>query len=110
MMAYYYEVRTPPYIFAFTEKEIEEAEKHLKYPMIVKHYNGYNSIGMTPKSKVSNREELWEMATKMISEFEGNLLGLSFITCENMKVDAQMIVSQVLKFRCTLSSKSLYTF
>jgi len=71
MMAHYYGVRTPQYVFAFTDEDIEEADQCLKYPMIVKHYNGHASTGMTKKSKVTNSEELLEMAKKMIREVEG---------------------------------------
>lgn len=37
-------IRTPAGIFAFKEEEIEEATK-LKFPLIVKHFNSYGSIG-----------------------------------------------------------------
>ncbi len=41
----------------------------LQFPMIVKHFNSYNSIGMTIKSVVNNVSELTIQASKMILEF-----------------------------------------
>jgi len=74
MMAYYFGVRTPAFAFAFNDQDIEEAAQNLNYPMIVKHFNGYSSVGMTRQSRVTNREELFDMAQKMIAEYEGALI------------------------------------
>jgi len=74
MLAYYYDVKTPRFVFAYNDDDIEEAAASLNFPLIVKHYNGYSSVGMTRKSRVTNREELLEMARKMIQEFEGALI------------------------------------
>jgi D-alanine-D-alanine ligase len=41
----------------------------LQFPMIVKHFNSYNSIGLTKKSIVNNVNELTIQASKMILEF-----------------------------------------
>ena len=68
-------VQTPCYCFVFDNFEIDLAIKHIKtYPMIVKHYNGYGSIGMTKKSKVNNDDELREQAQIMIKEYGGALI------------------------------------
>jgi D-alanine-D-alanine ligase-like ATP-grasp enzyme len=74
MMAYYYGVRTPEFVFAYNDEDIEEAIERLNFPLIVKHYNGYSSIGMTEKSKCSNAEELRKEAKKMVKEFGGALI------------------------------------
>lgn len=68
-----YGIRTPPFVFAYKEEEIEPATK-LNYPLIVKHYNGSGSVGMTKQSKVNNNEELYEQAKKMIKEHGGALI------------------------------------
>lgn len=77
MMAYYYGVRTPgiyidvyiiniiEFVFAYNDEDIEEAVERLNFPLIVKHYNGYSSIGMTEKSKCNNAEELRKEAKKV---------------------------------------------
>jgi len=58
-IAYYYGVNTAPFIFAYGDEDIEEAAQNLKFPLIVKHYNGYSSVGMTKNSRCTNREELY---------------------------------------------------
>jgi len=42
--------------------------------MIVKHYNGYSSVGTTKQSRVTNHDQLYDMARKMIKEYEGALI------------------------------------
>jgi len=74
MMAHYYGVRTPAFTFAFNEEDIEDAHNNLNYPMIIKHYNGYSSVGMTRNSRVTNRDELYDQARKMIVQYEGALI------------------------------------
>jgi len=64
---------TPAWAFAYKEEEIEGATK-LNYPLIVKHYDGSGSIGTSKKSKVHNREELYEQAREMIKKFGGALI------------------------------------
>jgi len=64
---------TPAWAFAFKEEEIEAATK-LKYPLIVKHYDGSGSIGTSRKSKVQNRDELYSQAREMIQKFGGALI------------------------------------
>ncbi|KAL6052210.1 SET domain-containing protein-lysine N-methyltransferase, partial [Balamuthia mandrillaris] len=74
MMAYYYDVNTAPFVFAYNEEDIKEAHQNLRYPMIVKHYNGYSSVGMTKDSRVNNEEELLCQARKMIEDYGGALI------------------------------------
>jgi D-alanine-D-alanine ligase len=66
-------VKTPAFVFAYSEDQIQEA-CNLNFPLIVKHYNGSGSIGTSKKSKVTNREELYEQARYMIREFGGALI------------------------------------
>jgi len=66
-------IKTPAWVFAFKEEDIEAATK-LNYPLIVKHYDGSGSIGTSKKSKVTNRDELYEQARKMIAQFHGALI------------------------------------
>jgi len=46
----------------------------IKFPMIVKHPNSYNSIGMTKKSVVCNFHELKTQTDKIIFDFESTLI------------------------------------
>lgn len=74
MIAYYYGVKTPAFIFAYNDADIEEAINNLRYPMIVKHYNGYSSVGMTRDSRCTTPEQLRTQASKMIKEYGGALI------------------------------------
>lgn len=74
MIAYYYGVKTPAFIFAYNENDVEEAVSNLRFPMIVKHYNGYSSVGMTRDSRCTTPEQLRTQATKMIKEYGGALI------------------------------------
>jgi D-alanine-D-alanine ligase len=67
MAAFYCGVKTPAFIFAYSDKDIEAAAESLAYPMIVKHYNGSGSIGMTKNSRVETKEQLIEQANRMIN-------------------------------------------
>jgi D-alanine-D-alanine ligase len=73
MMAYYFGVNTPAYAFAYNAEDIEDATK-LRFPVIVKHFNGYSSVGMTAKSKCHTPDELREQASAMIKSFGGALI------------------------------------
>ena len=75
MLALYYEVPTPNYIFIYDlNEDLPIAIKNLKYPLIVKHYNGYNSIGMTRDSKVNNDEQLLTQSKIFLEKFGGVLV------------------------------------
>ena len=69
------DINTPKYYFAFNDEDIELAEKQIaEYPMFVKHFNGTDSIGLTPQSKVNNFLEMKSQAKKFIFEFGGALI------------------------------------
>jgi D-alanine-D-alanine ligase len=68
-------INTPKFYFAYDDKDIELADKHIAtYPMFVKHFNGGGSIGLTSQSKVNNFEEMKLMASQTILEFGGALI------------------------------------
>jgi D-alanine-D-alanine ligase len=74
MVALYNDVKTPPFKFAFNQADIDEAAKTLKFPLIVKHFNGYSSIGMTKDSRCTTPEGLNTQAWRFINEFGGALI------------------------------------
>jgi D-alanine-D-alanine ligase len=74
MVAHYMGVRTPAFVFAYDDKGIEEAASSLNFPLIVKHFNGYSSIGMTRNSRCPDAEQLRVEARKMIEAFGGALI------------------------------------
>jgi D-alanine-D-alanine ligase len=73
MAANYCGVRTPAFVFAYDDNDIESAV-NLTFPLIVKHYNGCGSVGMTRNSRCETRDQLFEQARKMIAEFGGALI------------------------------------
>jgi D-alanine-D-alanine ligase-like ATP-grasp enzyme len=104
MMAYYYGIKTPLFGFVFKEEDLSEIASQLKYPMIVKHYNGYSSIGMTKASKCHNFEELSVQCKLMINEFGGALVeefieGREFtaLVCENAEDPLNPIVFEPIE-------------
>jgi D-alanine-D-alanine ligase len=74
MVALYYGVNTPAFKFAYNQADIDDAANFMKFPMIVKHYNGYSSVGMTKDSRVTNPEQLKSQAWRFIDEFGGALI------------------------------------
>ncbi|QKF94757.1 putative D-alanine-D-alanine ligase [Fadolivirus algeromassiliense] len=90
MIAYYHGVRTPVFGFAYNDLDIMEISNSLKYPVIVKHYNGYSSIGMTKKSRCETVDEMIFETRRMIQQYGGALIeefieGREFtaLVCEN---------------------------
>lgn len=74
MAAFYAGVDTPAFVFAYSDVDIEEAVGSLRFPVIVKHFNGYSSIGMTKDSKCADAAALRVQARKMIEAFGGALV------------------------------------
>jgi D-alanine-D-alanine ligase len=74
MMAFYCGVKTPNFVFAYNENDITTAANELRFPLIVKHYNGYSSIGMTVHSRCTTPEQLQLEARRFITEFGGALI------------------------------------
>jgi hypothetical protein len=70
----YWDIGTAPYVTATDARGIELAAATLRYPLIVKHPNGYASVGITRESRVENADSLREQATKTIDAFGGALI------------------------------------
>jgi len=64
-------VAYPPGVLINANDNVKAKTQTLKYPLIVKHPNSYNSIGLTRNSVVNNHEELCFQVKKMISNFKG---------------------------------------
>ena len=82
----------------------------MNYPLIVKHYNGYSSIGMTKDSRCPNAEQLRVMARKMIAEFGGALIEVC-ISCLKLFVlsafprNSWRVVNSQFSLRRTLTMR-----
>jgi D-alanine-D-alanine ligase-like ATP-grasp enzyme len=70
----YYGISTSPFVFAYNTREVEVACSMLEFPVIVKHFNGYSSIGMSPSSRCANADELRCEANKFLNSFGGALI------------------------------------
>jgi D-alanine-D-alanine ligase-like ATP-grasp enzyme len=67
-------IKTPRFKLAFKEEDVCWAAKNLAFPLIVKHWNSYGSIGTSRDSRVETSEELYGQAMKMINTFQGALI------------------------------------
>ena len=54
--------------------DVDALLEDLDFPMIVKHFNSYSSIGMTKQSKVTNECELRSQLSRMLSDYGGALV------------------------------------
>lgn len=59
-------ISTPKFALVDDPARIPEKCRHLTFPVIVKHYQGYASIGMTKDSKCENMEALVARATHVL--------------------------------------------
>jgi len=103
-ICHYSDIRTPAHVFASNASGIEAANS-LRFPLIVKHPNGYASIGLTPASRVETPEELRVQAAKTIDAFGATLIeefieGREFtvLVAENPDDELAPIVYQPVEF------------
>lgn len=54
--------------------DVDALLEDLDFPMIVKHFNSYSSIGMTKESKVRNEVELRSQVARMLTDYGGALV------------------------------------
>lgn len=62
-------VATPRAVFAADLSAAARAAETLRFPMIVKHPCGYSSVGLTPASRVADREQLLVQADRTIERY-----------------------------------------
>ncbi|MEZ4867564.1 MAG: SET domain-containing protein-lysine N-methyltransferase [Caldilineaceae bacterium] len=74
MACHYWQVKTPASVFVYDEQGIALAAQNLRYPMLVKHYNGYGSIGLTRESRVTNEAALYRQTRQMLDTYGGALI------------------------------------
>jgi D-alanine-D-alanine ligase len=67
-------VAFPAYVIARRLGDVERAVSKLRFPMIVKHPQGYASVGLTRDSVVNGPETLRIQAARMIAEFGAALI------------------------------------
>lgn len=106
MACHFWQVRTPASVFAYDEAGIALAAQNLRYPMLVKHYNGYGSIGLTADSRVTDEAALYAQTKGMIDSYGGALIeefidGREFtvLVAENVDDPANPIAYLPVEFR-----------
>lgn len=67
-------VATPGFVMARGSADVERAIETLDFPMIVKHFDGYASVGMTKRSRVEGADTLRVEAERMIAAAGGALI------------------------------------
>ncbi len=116
-VCHYWNIPTPKYFFAYSVEELETVIKtnDLKFPLFVKHYHGYNSVGITSKSKVHTKEELLQQGKEMLDNFGGTLIEefidgreFSVLICSNPENPQNPIT--FLPVECVFQSVNFKTF
>ncbi|MBX3011107.1 MAG: SET domain-containing protein-lysine N-methyltransferase [Caldilineaceae bacterium] len=74
MACHFWGVKTPASVFVYAEAAIALAARNLRYPMLVKHYNGYGSIGLTQHSRVTDEAALYAQSRQMLATYGGALI------------------------------------
>jgi len=64
-------IRVPAWVSARCRADIDLALRRLRFPMIVKHWASYSSIGLTKACRVTDADALYEQAHRMIERFGG---------------------------------------
>jgi D-alanine-D-alanine ligase len=67
-------IATPAYLVAHTLADVERASANLRFPLFVKHWSSYSSIGLSRASRVRTPEELHHEARKVMSRFRAALI------------------------------------
>ena len=102
----YWEIGTPAYVAASDARAVELAAETLRFPLIVKHPNGYASVGIARESRVETAAQLQEQAAKTIDAFGGALIeefieGREFtaLVVENPENEFEPIAYEPVEFR-----------
>jgi D-alanine-D-alanine ligase len=67
-------IATPAYVLGRIPEDVERAAATLRFPLFVKHWSSYASIGLSRTSRVHTPEELYREARKVMSRFGAALI------------------------------------
>jgi D-alanine-D-alanine ligase len=67
-------IATPAYVMARTTEDVERAAATLRFPLFVKHWSSYSSIGLSRASRVRTPEGLRRQARKIMSRYKAALI------------------------------------
>ncbi len=67
-------IPTPAYVLARDEADVERAASELRFPLFVKHYSSYASVGLSRRSRVRTPAGLRQQARKIMSRYGSALI------------------------------------
>lgn len=67
-------VRFPAYVMARTDADVARAAAELRFPLLVKHPQGFASVGLTPDSRVADAAALAREARRTIAAYGAALV------------------------------------
>ncbi|AKT38088.1 SET domain-containing protein-lysine N-methyltransferase [Chondromyces crocatus] len=67
-------IDTPRHVFAESRDEAELAAAHLRFPLFVKHPDGYGSLGLTAASRVTHADALFARVDQVVDAHGGALI------------------------------------
>jgi len=62
------------FLAEFTTSEVNQQEPPLRFPLLVKHFSSYASVGLTKESKVWNPTDLRKQCERMLATYGGCLV------------------------------------
>jgi D-alanine-D-alanine ligase-like ATP-grasp enzyme len=99
------DVKTPAWAYVRSIQEAETAARDLRFPLIVKHPNGYSSTGITRDSKVETVEQLRAQISKTVETYGEALIeefigGREFtvLVAENPEDSEKPIIYEPVEF------------
>jgi D-alanine-D-alanine ligase len=67
-------IATPAWVLARDEADVERAAKELRFPLFVKHFSSYASIGLSRRSRVRTPAGLRQQARKIMRRYKAALI------------------------------------
>jgi D-alanine-D-alanine ligase len=67
-------VKFPAYVVARHPRDVERAARELRFPLLVKHPQGYASVGLFRDSRVTDAEALGQKAERTMAEYGAALI------------------------------------
>lgn len=105
-LAYCEGVKTPGYVIIQDLKHVDEAVKHLKFPLFVKPAKAGDSLGVDEHSLVNNKIELQQKCISILEEY-GPLLVEEYITGREFTV---LVAANTDEHSCTVFRPVEYLF
>ena len=105
-LAYCEGVKTPGYVIIHELKDVEEAVKHLRFPLFVKPAKAGDSLGVDEHSLVNNKIELQQKCISIIEEY-GPLLVEEYIDGREFTV---LVADNPDEHSCTVFRPVEYVF